>query len=463
MTVFIASTALLTLLAVAWFVRPLLRAAQRDGVSSQRLNAEIYRDQLKTLERDLARGAISGADFEATRDELQLRLLDDTDAPGAPARSGTAGFWSGRGTALLLALLLPLGAAAMYGWLGSPRSIDPVRAHAADEAQVAKMIDDLAARLKANPDNPKGWAMLARSLKVMGRMPEADAAYARTGALLQTDPDLMADYADLLAVRAGGNLDGRPMALIEQALALNPQHPMALMLAGVGAYRQGNYAGAVKRWETLLAVVEPGSADATQLEADIADARAKGGMKPATGTRSALAAASAAAPSAPGAAGAGAPPDAAQVAQMVERLAARLKTTPDDLAGWARLARSYKVMGRLPEAEEAYARAGRLIESSPDMLADYADLLATRAGGNIEGRPLALVKQALLLEPRHPMALMLSGTAAFRRGNYSEAVTEWDKLQGVFAPGSPDALQAQANIAEARAKGGLAAAAPARK
>ena len=451
MIVFLASTALLTLLAVAWFLRPLLRAAQRDGVSSQRLNAEIYRDQLKTLERDLARGAISAADFDATRDELQLRLLDDTDDANAPARARAAGFWSGRGTAALLALVLPLSAAAMYGWLGSPRSIDPVRAHAADEAQVAKMIDDLAARLKTNPDNPKGWAMLARSLKVMGRMPEADAAYARTGALLQTDPDLMADYADLLAVRAGGNLEGRPMALIEQALALNPQHPMALMLAGVGAYRQGNYAGAVKRWEALLAVVEPGSADATQLEADIADARAKGGMQPAAGTRPALAAASAA------------PPDAAQIAQMVERLAARLKTTPGDLAGWARLARSYKVMGRLPEAEEAYGKAGKLLDSSPDMLADYADLLATRAGGNIEGRPLALIKQALALEPRHPMALMLSGTAAFRRGNYSAAVTEWEKLQGVFAPGSPDALQAQANIAEARAKGGLAAAAPARK
>ncbi|OHC78612.1 MAG: c-type cytochrome biogenesis protein CcmI, partial [Rhodoferax sp. RIFCSPLOWO2_12_FULL_60_11] len=74
MTVFIAIAVLLTLLVMAWIVRPLLRPAPAAGVSSERLNASIYRDQLDTLERDLARGVISPADCEATRDELQLRL-----------------------------------------------------------------------------------------------------------------------------------------------------------------------------------------------------------------------------------------------------------------------------------------------------------------------------------------------------------------------------------------------------
>lgn len=278
MTVFIAIAALLTLLVVAWVVRPLLRPAPLAGVSSQRLNATIYRDQLETLERDLARGAISPADYEATRDELQLRLLDDTEELLPAPRTGSASFWTARRTAAVVVLLLPLGAAGLYWWLGAPQAIDPARAQKADEDKIAKMVDALAARLKANPDNPKGWAMLARSYKVMGRLQEAEQAYAKAGPLIETDPDLLADYADLLAVRAGDSLEGQPLALINKALALNPLHPMSLMLAGVAAYRQGNFAGAVNHWEKLLTVLEPGSPDAEQLQSDIADARAKGGL-----------------------------------------------------------------------------------------------------------------------------------------------------------------------------------------
>jgi len=278
---FIAIAALLTLLVVAWVVRPLLRPAPQAGVSSQRLNAAIYRDQLQTLERDLARGAISPADYETTRDELQLRLLDDTEElTTAPPTSAT--FWTARRTAAVVALLLPLGTAGMYWWLGTPQAIDPVSAAKADSDQVMQMVDGLAARLKANPDNPRGWAMLARSYKVMGRLQEAEQAYARIGPLLETSPDLLADYADLLAVRAGGSLDGQPMVLVNKALALDPIHPMSLMLAGTAAYRQGNFAGAAKHWEKMLAVLEPGSPDIEELQSYIADARAKAGMKPAT-------------------------------------------------------------------------------------------------------------------------------------------------------------------------------------
>jgi cytochrome c-type biogenesis protein CcmH len=277
---FIAIAALLTLLVVAWVVRPLLRPAPQAGVSSQRLNAAIYRDQLETLERDLARGAISPADYEATRDELQLRLLDDTEEP-ATAPQTSASFWTARRTAAVVALVLPLGGAGLYWWLGTPQAIDPARAAQAEVDKVMQMVDGLAARLKANPDNPKGWVMLARSYKVMGRLPEAEQAFAKVGPLLDTDPDLLADYADLLAARSG-TLDGQPMVLVNKALALNPVHPMALMLAGTAAYRQGKFADAARHWEKMLAVLPPGSPDIEELQSYIADARAKAGLKPAT-------------------------------------------------------------------------------------------------------------------------------------------------------------------------------------
>ncbi|MDP2255306.1 MAG: c-type cytochrome biogenesis protein CcmI [Polaromonas sp.] len=435
MIVFIAIAALLTLLVLAWVVRPLLRPAPQAGVSSQRLNAAIYRDQLQALERDLARGVISPADHEATRDELQLRLLDDTEAPKLAPQASRATFWNGRRTAGVMAVLFPLASAGMYGWLGNPAAMDPVAAQKSSNEQITQMVDTLAARLQANPDNPRGWAMLARSYKVMERFDEAEQAFLKAGDLVNTDPDLLMEYADLLAARADNNMEGKPMVLINKALALDPQHPMGLMMSGVAAYRREDFAGAVAQWEKLLAVLEPGSPDAQQVQADIADARARAGKLP---------------PVNAAAAGAMTPE---KISQMVEGLAARLKANPGDLAGWARLARAYKVQGRLAEAEQAYVKAGKLLEGDPDLLTQYADLLAMRAGDKLEGRPLELVNKALTLNPKHPMALMMAGSAAYRRADYVQAVTHWEKALTALEPGSRDATLVAAEIADARAKG----------
>jgi cytochrome c-type biogenesis protein CcmH len=369
MIVFIAITALLTLLVVAWVVRPLLRPAPPAGVSSQRLNAAIYRDQLQSLERDLARGAISAPDFDATQDELQLRLLDDTEEPAPVRPTSIATFWTARLTTVVIALLLSLGSGAMYWWLGTPAAIDPVASQKMGNEKLMKMVDDLAERLRANPDNPKGWAMLARSYKAMGRLPEAEAAYAKAGAVIETEPDLLVDYADLLAARAVDNsLEGKPLALVNKALALNPQHPMGLMLSGMAAYRRADFTGAVAQWEKLLLLLEPGSPDAQQVEIDIADARTKAGMPAAalsTAPQKGAAADAGKLPPVDPAAAAAMTPE--KINQMVERLAARLKANPDDPVGWAQLARAYRVQGRLAEADqaEAHAKSARDAQGKP--------------------------------------------------------------------------------------------------
>lgn len=464
MSVFIAIAALITLLVVAWVVRPLLRPAPQGGVSSLRLNADIYRDQLQTLEHDLARGVISAPDYEATRDELQLRLLDDTEAPTEAPQVTNTSFWTARRTAAVIFVLLPLGAGGMYWWLGAPSAIDPVATQQATNDKIVQMIDGLAARLKANPDNPKGWAMLARSYKVMGRLEEAAQAYAKAGDVVNADPDLLVDYAELLAMRANDNIEGRPLELVTKALALNPQHPMGLMISGVAAYRRDDFAGAAAQWEKLLLVLEPGSPDAQQVEADIAEARTKAGLPGSKKTTTKPATNTVAVPAANGTDGGKGPAvDAAtagpmtqeKINQMVERLAERLKANPDDLAGWARLARAYKVQNRLAEAEQAYIKAGKLVDGDPDLLTQYADLLAMRANNSLEGRPLVLVNKALTLNPKHPMALMMAGSAAYRRADYTQAVAYWEKVLTVLDPASSDATQVNAEIANARAKGGL--------
>ena len=423
---------------VTWLVRAMSRATTAQaGVSSKGLNVAIYREQLQALEQDVARGAVSAAEAEAARDELQLRMLDDTQDETQAAAPDSPPWISPRVSALAMAVLVLTGSAGLYAWLGSPAAMAPVSAETAERDRVYAMVEQLAQKLQANPDNPQGWAMLARSYKVMGRLDDAVQAFAKTGSLLDTEPELMADYADLLAQRQGNSLDGKPMELVRKALTLNPKQPMALMLAAANAYQQGRYKEAITHWEALLGVLGPQSPDAEQLLSYIADARTKAGLPPGkTGAAPANAA----------------QPDGAQILQMVERLAARLKDNPGDLEGWARLARSYKVLGRLEDAELAYSKAGALVDKTPDMLTDFADVLAQRAGGNLEGRPLKMIDKALALEPRHANALMLSGTAAYQRGDYKQAIAQWEKLQAVFEPGSPDAQWLAKSIAEAKSR-----------
>lgn len=440
MNLFIGIAALLTLLVVAWMVRPLLRQSTQSGISSEKLNAAIHRDQLQALQADLARGAISQQDFETTRDELQLRLLEDTQSVAAPSGHGKIGFWTPKRTASVVALSLPLLALALYLKLGTPAAINPVEQARIQGHQMQEMIDALAAKLKDNPDNPKGWVMLARSYKAMGRFEEARSAYEKAGDIVTSDPDLLVDYADLLGALAGNQLEGKPLQLINEALRINPDHPMGLMIAGVAAYQRGDYSHAVARWEKLLLMIPPESEDAQQIQANIDDARAKGGLSGDDSNKL---------PPVPAGAAQGMTQD--NVNQMVDRLAARLKDNPEDVAGWARLARAYRSQGRAKEAEAAYAKTGKLLDTDADVMTQYADLIATRTN-SLQGQPLQLINKALAIAPKHPMALMMAAQAAYQSGNYGVAIGHWQTALSVLPVDSPDVAPIRAEIADAKAK-----------
>jgi len=98
------------------------------------------------------------------------------------------------------------------------------------------------------------------------------------------------------------------------------------------------------------------------------------------------------------------------------------------------------------------------------MLANYADVAATNAGGSFKGKPAQLIAKALKADPQNPMALWLSGTEALERQDYDRALATWDRLMALLPPGSEDANMLQGAIAEVRSRAGKppqAAAAPA--
>lgn len=280
MTPFWISTGLLTLLVLALLCWPLLRRRSGDGASRRAINTAIYRDQLADLERDLASGALSQADYAGAREEIERRVLEDVAADTAP--TDTAPRRLPR-TALALAVTLPLAAALLYVVLGTPAALNPAARQGpqASAAEIEKMVATLAAKLEKDPGNLEGWAMLGRSYMVTGRFADAAKAFDKAGPAMEASTELMLQVAELSAELNEGRIEGRGRELLQRVLKAEPQNPQALVLAGTDAFFRQQYADAVRHWEAVLAQLPPGSPDAQNLTAGIEKARSLQGEAPA--------------------------------------------------------------------------------------------------------------------------------------------------------------------------------------
>lgn len=268
MMVFWILCALLAALAVAFVMVPLLRATRIDtGPARAALNAEVYRDHLLELDRELADGVLSPEQHGIARAELDRRALSeaavdeaaasDTTASDttAHAATGRRGRWLAGGALGLVPILAITG----YLALGNPAALNP------PDEQFLQMVDALAERLKTNPQDAEGWVMLARAYQITGRMPESVAAFEKASALRPDDANLIAGHADALAM-AQGSLSGKPFELIVKALKIDPKNQTALALAATAAMENGQFDESIALWRRLAAVVEPGSRDRQAVE-----------------------------------------------------------------------------------------------------------------------------------------------------------------------------------------------------
>ncbi len=153
--------------------------------------------------------------------------------------------------------------------------------HAMGSDQISAMTESLATKLKTDPNNAEGWAMLARSYAVLGRFDEAVTAYQRVLTLRQDDAQVYADYADALAVTRGRKLEGEPAKLVEKALSLDPRNFKALSLAGTVAFNQQDFKRAADLWQRALASAPADNPTLVQqIRTDLDEARQRAGMAP---------------------------------------------------------------------------------------------------------------------------------------------------------------------------------------
>lgn len=274
-------------------ISPIPPAAPDAGAA----NLATLKNQILQLRKLHEAGVLSAVQFDEARAPLERQLLDgvlaggDLAGPVVVAKVATPERLSSRMAVVLGAVVFAV-AGAGYWWMGAPSAtgqID-VRAfaqpgganaeapHPTSADQIEAMTEKLAQRLKAQPDDAEGWAMLARSYTVLERHPEALQAYGKAVALRADDGQLLADYADALAVKNKRSLVGEPMTWVEKALRIEPKNLKALSLAGAHAFERKNYVGAVQYWDQVVQIGPADSSYVKQAQASLIEARQLGGV-----------------------------------------------------------------------------------------------------------------------------------------------------------------------------------------
>ena len=276
MTVFWIVAACFIIAALLFVLPPLWQRPDKEkGAPIERsaINTKIYQDQIAELENDLRNDMVQPEQYAQARRELERRLLDDvtvmpeTVAAGAPATQPA--FGRNRVAAIVVGIMVPLFTVLVYLKIGNPQVMSPQaemasvgaeagaaggqggQRHSDAPAQIQKMVDALVERLRANPQDAEGWAVLGRSFYALGRHAEAADAFSKATAMLPNDAQLLADYADAMAMANGERLDEQSIALIRRAVQADPNNQKALWLGGTAEFESGNFAGAVKYWENL--------------------------------------------------------------------------------------------------------------------------------------------------------------------------------------------------------------------
>jgi cytochrome c-type biogenesis protein CcmH len=290
MTVFWSLAAVMILIALLFILPALFRTGKPgiSGIDHDTLNVGVIRSQLAELETDLQTGRLSEDQYAAARRDLEQELLSDLAGSNGTGSSGkTRG---GQWAAIILVVGIPLLAAGLYNKLGSQQIIpllaqmqaNPPPAATAEKGQmsVEEMVEKLAERMRSQPDDMKGWVMLARSYVVLKRYDAAVDAYRNILRLGGNSPELLADYADALAMAAGGNFTPETGELLTRALAAEPDNIKALWLAGHWKNQGGEYAAAIEYWQQAAALLPADGEDVAVINQQITRAREKLGLPP---------------------------------------------------------------------------------------------------------------------------------------------------------------------------------------
>lgn len=280
MMVFGIVAALLILAALLFLIPPLInRDSKVDVIERNEINILLHKDQLKELEADLVSGVITQDQYEQAKEDLERSLLQDVVPEDAEKVSAISAATSSK-SAIIVALLVPALSVFLYYKLGAGEAgLDPNKARVSVEAEghqgtIEEQVRQLQDHLQTNPDDTDGWVTLARSYYFMKQYQAASDAFGRAVSMTsEKEPQLLADFADAMAMANGRSMMGTPYDLVKKALAINPDHQKALWLAATATYQSKDYETTLSYWNTLLKQFPEGSEQYTQMLRNIAEVK----------------------------------------------------------------------------------------------------------------------------------------------------------------------------------------------
>jgi cytochrome c-type biogenesis protein CcmH len=348
------AAALVSAAAAALIVHRAARAAHAVGGEDPAL--AVYRRQLAEIDDLAERGLLPETERRAAHAEAGRRLLSAADA-AEPKLMATQG---GRRAIAVVAALAPLAAVGVYLVVGSPQIPDQPFARrlaewrAADPRSLGP--DQMAAVLQLivaeHPADPRARFFLSRAQLASGDSFGAISSLRRALTLAPRQVDLWAALGEAYLSDAGGEVSSDANKAFQQALQIDPHAPGPRYYLARAKIAGGDVAGGVAAWRALDEDLPTADPRRTGLEQEIAEVDRTHALP--------LADQAAAAPSPQG--------QQAFIRAMVDTLAARLTASPDDPAGWARLIRSYAVLGDDAGRRAALARAQALFKDRPNDL-----------------------------------------------------------------------------------------------
>ena len=359
--------ALMTAAAIFAVLWPLGRTGNVQAGS----DIAVYRDQLDEIERDRNAGRIGEADAQAARAEVSRRLIAAADAAEfSHALPIGSPLWRRRAAAIGALVVVPVVTLALYLATGSPQLPgQPLNARLQavhQDQSIATLVSKVEAHLEHNPDDARGYEVLAPVYLRLGRFSDAVNARRKLLALSGENAERQSDLGEALTAAANGIVTSDAKSAFERSLALDPSQFRAKFYMGLAAEQDGDRSQANTIWRDMISRAP---ADAPWLPV-VRDALARvGGNQPI---------ASAPGPTSEDIAAAGAMTEkdrGEMIRGMVARLADRLKENGTDVDGWQRLLRAYMVLGERDKAHAAAADAKRALANDPDKLRRIEDTI----------------------------------------------------------------------------------------
>ena len=269
--------ALMTAAVLAVMLVPLLRT-RSTAEARVVYDLVVYQDQLAEVDRDVDRGILSAAQADSARTEIQRRMLaaaGEAQASGKTKAAPPRRIWA---AAIAVAVVVPAVSFGLYAVLGSPELPDQpsagrvaMRQAGAPAQDVGGMVERLEARLQQEPGDGRGWAMLGRSLRVMGQSAKARDAYRKAMPLLPGDEQVRMELASLLIeeLPEGAPLPQQFIDIMREVLEINGSNGDALYYVGVAEAGQGHTAKARELWNRLLTQLPADSPARTEVQTEL--------------------------------------------------------------------------------------------------------------------------------------------------------------------------------------------------